>query len=387
MSLPAGGNPVQNTSYFFMVDTASGFGEKPVPNFYNLATISPQPVSPPPDVLINNPTGSNTTDASGTITLQSTTTTQLIRQTNSTVTHLWPAGEQITVVSTPYNLSLEYQGSFFSALVVPTPPTILFNYLVFSIQEYLDAVNNAFEQAFTALKAAFPGFPGSHPPYVYYNPVQRLFGIVAEYGCWQNNNPAGGIIYLGFVLYRFFQNFIVFGQLLNTPGFPAAGFAIDIASLGASAAFPSGNLFTVAIGADPYNNVAAYEALNQLEQSSSLCQWNHIEKLLIVSGSLPVQYEYLATAPSIGGTNIQSSSNFQAILVDFIVSEIGIDRCEAIYNADPYRLIDLRGNSPLRSLDLQILYQDRELRNYPLLISPGDYAEVKLLFRKKFLAV
>jgi hypothetical protein len=143
----------------------------------------------------------------------------------------------------------------------------------------------------------------------------------------------------------------------------------------------------VAVGADPYNNVVAYEALNQLEQTSSLCQWNHIEKLLIVSGSLPVQYEYLSTAPSLGGAYIQSSANFQAILVDFIISEVGVERCEAIYNADPYRLIDLRGNSPLRSIDMQILYQDRELRNYPLEISPGQYAEVKLLFRKKFLDV
>src|SRR5579872_4024799 len=232
-SVPAG------SRFSFTIDTASGFGEVPVANFSTLATINLQSFSPsvPPGTL--NPTGAVVTDASGAITLQDVTTTQLIRESKSSSTHLWPPGESITVVSTPFNISLVYPApspgpsNTYSALVIPSAVTVGDAYLVFSVQEFIDQVNAAFLEAFTNLVAANPGFPAANAPYVFFNPVTQLFGIVCEQGAFYPNNLSGAQIYMSPLLFRFFQNFIS-GEFVPNVGYP-----IFMYSLGSTAEHPS----------------------------------------------------------------------------------------------------------------------------------------------------
>lgn len=359
-------------TFQFVVDTATGYNQAPIPLLTSLASNANGAGA----VVSGTGIPAGTEFVSGDISVMTISN-------NATITNLFPPGTPVSVVSSPYSVTLFYLGDYYSQILIPTTTVASDGYNVFAVQEFIESTNNAFLTTFTELKAAHPGFPGSHPPFIYFDPLSGLFGIVAESGAWQPNNPTGGIIYLSPVLQGFFNNFNI-GPLIEPYGYP-----VNIEVLGANSRYPSGNLFTVAIGADPYGNIATYAALDQLEQTSSLCYWNHAEKLLITTGTLPIQYEYLANTPAgiDGAVQVGSSSNFQAVLVDFVLSEIGLDRCEVVYNANPYRLVDLRGTTPISTIDLQLYWQDRFLVNHPILISPNDYAEVKFLFRKKFLAV
>jgi hypothetical protein len=299
-------------------------------------------------------------------------------------------------VSSPYELILQYGVTQFPAILRPIVALggLSFNpygnmplsVFVQDPQGFLNSVNDAFARAFADLKAAFPAFPGTVPPYVYLDPASGLLHLVAQQNAWQQQFPAGGAIYFNLELQRFFQGL---PSLNIQPISLSTLFQMIIQATG-----EPGN-FIVAVPPDPNGN-SGYSAYDMVQDSSSMFYWSSFTKLLIISGTLPIQYEYIPAIAAgqgpgtSGSAQITSGSNFQAIVTDYDVlnSTNYLDRSPALFtNPGPYRLISMSGTGPLKKLDYTVYWQDRSLNNFPVLISPNDFVEIKTMFRKKFLQV
>ena len=83
-------------------------------------------------------------------------------------------------------------------------------------------------------------------------------------------------------------------------------------------------------------------------------------------------------------TTTTSDNRFlsQPILTDFITI-LRADRSQLIYNANPFRLINLLGLGELSRIQFQVYYSDRYGLQHPLTLLPGDSMSCKFQFSKK----
>jgi hypothetical protein len=115
---------------------------------------------------------------------------------------------------------------------------------------------------------------------------------------------------------------------------------------------------------------------------NNLYLWYSFKTIIFTTSLIPIFSE------QIGAVNTASSvSNYKQILSDF-EPNIGNNpqdlRQTLIYNPTAeYRMVSLQGDAPVRSVDIQVYWQDHFFNSYPIFISPGDAINIKMLFRKK----
>ncbi len=110
--------------------------------------------------------------------------------------------------------------------------------------------------------------------------------------------------------------------------------------------------------------------------------WSSLRKLILSSTSIPIFGEF--TPSSLNG----SLNNSFPVLTDFVpnIELPGQSRGIAYYNPKAqYRLIDLISTSPLQKIDIRIYWEDKLGNLYPLTISAGQQASIKLAFLRKSL--
>jgi len=292
-----------------------------------------------------------------------------------------PAPPAINV--TPFSVTLRYTATDFQQTViyqtrtpnVPLPPTPgyvdvnhPYYYSVYAYNHFVDMVNQAFTNAFTLLKTAYPGAPMTEAPYFIFDPETELFSLIVPYDYVTNNVD----IYLNNELQTYFvnMNYIFYGRgATNGKDFQ---FILSNNNNINAYAKPGGT-----IPAPPAN--PAYLRLKQ--DYKGLDVWNSFFDLVFTTGTLSVYREW--TQNNDPQTQLPTQVS---LLTDFqpLLNEAGDSRSTmAYYPQGPYRLINLTGNTPLRNFDVKIWWRDKEGRLYPLTIPYRQSVSIKFLFIKK----
>ena len=127
--------------------------------------------------------------------------------------------------------------------------------------------------------------------------------------------------------------------------------------------------------------------ISVVQQWSTTPQLSPVSSVVFVSNTLPIVSNQLSAPLLYNEGNILSNygnnSNFQQIITDLVAGD-GVYKPNLVYNPTAqYRLIDLRGNYPLSSIDISVFWKDRTGQLIPFLLGSGATATIKVLFTKK----
>jgi hypothetical protein len=319
----------------------------------------------------------------------------------------------------------------------PLPPTPISQdlsneyYYIYEYTTFLRMINNAITAAFNDMVINVPGLSTAKIPYFQYEPNLNLISfvipnipnpIVPSVNLYQTAyqtlggkqyTPAEGInplsqnklyLYLNSSLYQFFNGIETFGS--NLFGYSAA----DISAFNLMLVNDNKNNYyyppqnatntvnnqteTSFSGTDGLGNLASYTAQPQwfinTQQFNALSIWSSLSSIVLATSQIPVQFEYLpysSNSSLIGGSAV-GSQNFRPILTDFVpdLTQATQSRTQFTYYANPYRLIELTSQEPLRKLDIQLFWEDKNQNLYPLKITYNSSDNIKIVFIKKELA-
>ena len=118
--------------------------------------------------------------------------------------------------------------------------------------------------------------------------------------------------------------------------------------------------------------------------------WNPVQSIVFTTALLPIVPE-LTAAPvafeSAGNfVSFGNNSNLTNTLTDFEVPLTKGSEYKPLINYSPqseYRLTDLFGTNPCSSINVTIFWRDRYGTLYPVTLSPGSSANIKIMFRRK----
>lgn len=237
---------------------------------------------------------------------------------------------------------------------------------VYSYQAFLDMINESFRLAFIA--AAPAGC--TQPPYLIYEKDVQLFCLIVEKAYVVNNHK----IYMNTPLYSFFDNFNVklWGYNLVTQ----KDVEIRLANTGHN---------TVDLNASGYPLVVggAYE---MCQEYNSVYNWNDAKSIVFLSNNIAVSPEAVTARNT--STMIQGDL-YQKMLTDIEFEPVAGNTASSSlrgylqYIPMQYRFLDLTDDQPLYRVDLQVMFQTRNLRLYPLKLLPGEFLSMKIMFVKK----
>jgi hypothetical protein len=278
-------------------------------------------------------------------------------------------GEDIPIIQTfsnsRFSVTMTYGGSTVQTfLVYGFADNTLGNTDVFSYGQFLLILNTALTTCYNALKVLQPGIPNASAPYMIYNSSSFLMTLVAptSYDIYANlpSPPNSALLYFNNNLTQFFQSLL---YIYNTV--PAAN--------GEDSQVVITNL---------RNNTSGGNYL-MVEEFSCLENWNDFLSLVFISNLMPVNKESIPSSSGSGLTNANS------IFIEFTPSiALGPEaRGTLQYNANLYQIINMTTDQPLRTVDMQVFWKDRNQTLNPLRLAPGGSVQIKLGFRKKILAV
>ena len=131
-----------------------------------------------------------------------------------------------------------------------------------------------------------------------------------------------------------------------------------------------------------------YEAIQVFQEYSTIALWTPITSIVFTSNTLPIISNQVSTPIVFNGNGIYAgnggnNSLVNQIITDFISND-GTYKPSLVYEPSAqYRYIELLGNRPLNTFDLQVYYKDRLGTLNPFYLSSGCTATVKILFTKK----
>jgi hypothetical protein len=123
------------------------------------------------------------------------------------------------------------------------------------------------------------------------------------------------------------------------------------------------------------------------QEQGTTASWSPILSVVFTSNTLPIEANQVST-PVIFSDNQNivlggNNADFSNVITD-IVSEDGNYRPNLVYNPSAeYRMISLKGNRPLYSIDLNIYYKITTGELIPLKLFSGESVTLKLMFRRR----
>jgi hypothetical protein len=256
-----------------------------------------------------------------------------------------------------YSVTMSYDGVDVTKQLVhvstESPNDLYGKPTVWSYNDFLASLNNAFNSAFADLKAAKPLAPPTAPPLMHFNHVTKLFSLYApeEY---LTTGPPTIEIFFNRELSRLFDTFqnVYYGDNPEAKRWHYVVYDLVLNHLEING-----------------NN---YLAMTQ--DDSTLYLWNEIQSLQFSTNSIPVNPEFLSAQKNVT----------RRVITDFEPESTAPSR-EVIqyYPQGPLRFYDLKSSYPLKGIDLRVEWTDRKGVNRPVYVSDEDPLTVKLLFRKR----
>ena len=253
-------------------------------------------------------------------------------------------------VNKAYNLTFTFNGTDFrSELVMESADKSPVSNFIYTFQQFANIINTSLIDSYNQLKIAFPGSIFFDYPYLVFNQSTNTFSFFIP-----KNYQANIDIYFNNDLMRFFEkSFHVENYGINLPSQKDYKFIIQ-----------------------DYRNNTFGQYYEFKQQISTLYNWYDLAYLLVTTSSLPITNEIIATKDSEG------LSKKQSIITDFI-PEQNSDRSNFVYNANPYRLVDMDSNSPLTKLDFRVMYITKNGDIEYLYLPPGYAMSIKFMFIRK----
>ena len=291
---------------------------------------------------------------------------------------------------TPLVFGIFYNGGTFSTNVLWTPestdspplqnqPTqvITAYYYSFYYDHFINMANTALQTVWVSsgLAALFPTLLS---PYFLYDPETGLINLTVPACFVTLTAPAVAIpiLFMNESSIRYYDAFPTFYRGLNNAN--GRDFDIDLPKVNVQKYVFHG---TAANPNDPTipSPVIYYRYLQDYE---IIFIWSSLRRIIISTNTLPVVNEYVPAQDNSG------VNNSFPILTDFIpnINLPGESRSIAYYNpTSQYRLVDMISNTPLQKIDIKIFWEDTNNNLYPLDISTGQQASIKIAFLRKSL--
>jgi hypothetical protein len=280
-----------------------------------------------------------------------------------------------------------------ASVIVPAPPSQTADglqnnetgyYEILNYQYWIQLINTAFTDCYNDLDlqvtTAGLTLPSPNAPSLSWDTTTDTAILSAEVvGYAQTGTaPYNPIeIYMNPALYQLFSSFPVLVK--GTIGI-ANGKNIQLIMDG----FGGANIVQFPPTALPANQ---YEALQIVQEYSTIALWTPITSIVFTSNTLPVVPANISSpllflngaVYNNGGNN----SNISQIITDF-VSDTGVYKPNIVYTPSAqYRLINLVGNTPIYNLDLNVYWKSRTGKLFPFKLSSGSTATIKMLFTRK----
>jgi len=251
-------------------------------------------------------------------------------------------------------------------------------YYIYTYQFWIYLINIAFEECFLNLKAlvelAGGTMPTIYPPILEFDTIDKTAVINADVNAYASNllNPL--IMYFNNNLGQLFSSFPLY--INSDTGDPLGlNYVIAFSVFGGS----------TLIQYPPIN--PTYEAIQCWQEYSTTAIWSPVQSIVFTSTLLPIVSNQLSNPIILNnGANINSNgnnANFAQILTDMMVENSDY-KPSVLYNPTAeYRLLEMIGNTPLYTIDIQIYWKDRRGALIPFRLGPGSTATIKLLFTKR----
>lgn len=257
-------------------------------------------------------------------------------------------------------------------------------YYLYHMDHFVDILNTALENAFTAVKtASAPTLNSALTPYFRYNKETKKFSLIVDSNFFDDvlANPIE--IFVNRTLQNKLESF-TFEYDSSLPSDFYARFRCGNET-GLNVIFPPVNLAAFII---PPNNIP--NNLYVISQSySSVSAFNSLKALVLTSNLLPVVPEFVDVGVPFGTIEDQTNtltttSNIESIITDFRVPDDITDTTPRIYEYLPsgeYRYISLQGsNSKVDKIDITISVRDQYGNIRPLFLAPASTSSIKILF-------
>jgi len=325
---------------------------------------------------------------------------------------------QQAVYFVPQNVTAAVPATPTTALTVQNNSSGYYN--INSFQWFVNLVNNAFENCLAGLNAMTPVPNNTRPPFLQLDPDSGKLQLFAQAAVYDETLIQPVRVYFNEALFDAFSSFQVFYQ--GNGILPTTGLTIREANQSVTPpAVPTSvvstiskaryqlrfyfttprnqlNSFTVSDVLTPYNNTLPpattypYNAITMFQDYPDLTSLCPIQSIFFTSSLLPIS-PALTGAPSVFNSSVSltSSGNNANIVLQItdleLLNEKGNEYKPAVLYAPSaqYRFIDMYGNAPLHQIDIQCFWKDRFGNSYPLLLTPGASASIKMLFQKKSL--
>jgi hypothetical protein len=284
---------------------------------------------------------------------------------------------------------------------VPLPPlpNQTYNKRQFNQEGYYNCYSYTFfiERVYAALVIAFDALTvlvvaaglvmsSIYPPLISWDPTTNSATMYADTEGY-DVNPALAIdpieVYFNSPLFSLFNSFpaIYLGETaVNGKNFKIP--FVDIGGTNCTQIIPPGQPVPV-----PPATYINYRAIVWSQEQSTTASWSPILSVVFTSNTLPIESNQVST-PVIFSNNQNivlggNNSDFSNIITD-IVSESGNYRPNLVFNPSAeYRMISLKGNKPLYTIDLNIYYKITTGELIPLRLRSNESVTLKLYFRKR----
>lgn len=239
--------------------------------------------------------------------------------------------------------------------------------------EYLITLfNTAFLTAMTQLKALVSGLNTIDQPFMTWDHLLETASIYAEKSKFNTNDASHIKVYFNRPSYALFSSFPAYRNNINSQ---------------------NENIYQLMIN-DSFGDSTVQNSLllsNKLlikldQEVKTVCNISPVSAIVFTTSTIPVVKNELS-APILynNGSLVQSNfnNNFGLIITDMNTLDNGYKPTLLYVPSAEYRRLDLTGNRPLSSIDIQVWFKDKHGRLNELLLWSGGYCSMKLLFEKK----
>ena len=269
---------------------------------------------------------------------------------------------------------------------IPQPPSLSGDgfqddstgyYYAYNYAYVLQLINNTFTTCFNALNvqvvAAGLVLPTTHAPVMTWNNDKSISILNADVLGYSSTAASKILIYMNIPLYNLFNTLPAYIES-NTSTI-GKNFRIDMSSFGNS----------TVVGFPFY--LPTYNALQVFQEQTCISVWSPVSGIVITSNTLPINSTNIANPciylNSIATNNNGNNSNVSPVITDFQAENNQYKNSIIYVPSAQYRYIDLTGNSPLYTIDINMYWKNKVGEYIPLRLSAGCSATVKILFQRK----
>jgi hypothetical protein len=301
-----------------------------------------------------------------------TTTIPLFYYQSSTSVPPAPPAAQSIVTMTYVPTGAQYRAEL---VLVPINPLLPAAPDIYTYNQYLTMLNNAFTAAFAALKLAHAGIAATYAPYMTFDATTSLFTYTGQSAM---NDPGNNIaVYISYPIARLFGSIkgITGYEYLLSPNDPRS-FQLNIINTNDNA--------VAAVPPPPV--VGGLPGFSMVQEFSTLPLWLQIQSVSFQVFGISVTSEYLSSVPvGIPADGTPAGANLVSfVLTDFEPLAAAIDQTNLQYFASgPLRWFSILGSFPVRSINISVYYTDTLGVVRPVRLAYPDVLTMKIEFRRK----